>query len=109
VVEELAHGDVAALHRELGNVFRDVVVERQLAPLDELHHGDAGERQHRAYYMVDRLVFRRDVEAEVGEAVALVQEDTPVFRDEHRRADDVLLGHDARHGRVEARRRLRAE
>ena len=51
--------------------------------------------------MVDRLVLRRDVEAEVGEAVALVQEHSPVLRHEHRRADDVLLGHDARDGRIE--------
>ena len=82
-----------ALQRKLGDVLRDLVVELDAPLLDKLHHGHAGERQHRADDVVDRFVLGRRLESEVGETVSLVEQHLAALRDEHGRADDMLLRH----------------
>ena len=86
VVEQLPDGDVVPLHRKLGDELRDVVVERELAALDQLHHGDAGEREHRPDDVIDGLVLRRRIEAQVGESVSPFQKNPILVLHQHRSA-----------------------
>jgi len=85
-----SNGYVMTLQRKFRNEFGDVVVQRQLAALHLLHHGDSGERQHGADDVVHSLVSCWYFKAEVGETVSFMQQDAVAARHQHGSANNML-------------------
>src|SRR5262249_25097460 len=91
---QLADGDAVPLQGKFRDVLGNVVVESELAALHLLHHGDAGERQHRSDYVVNGLIFSRGFQTQVGKAVTFMENDAAAARDQYRGSHDVLAGND---------------
>ena len=69
---------------------RDLVVERQLAAIAELHDRDRGERLRDRSPVEDRAVVDALARCLVGEPVVVAREDLAVAHDERAGADDLV-------------------
>src|SRR2546422_929668 len=76
--------------RELGEVARHAIVERQPAAITQLHHRDRGERLGDGGPMEDGALVHALTQGPVGEAVLVVRQHPAVPQHEHAAADHAV-------------------
>ena len=93
VGQQVAQGDFCPRRRGFGQMAADGVVERELAVLREQEHGHRDELLGQRGDLVDAFGQRGGAQLDVGQAVALGEDEFVVDRHRQRQARDALGAH----------------
>ena len=91
------------LHGKLRDKFGDVIIERNLAALDQLHHRNPRKRQHRPDDVIHRLVLSRGLQPQVREAIPAMQQYFAALHHQHRGPGNAFLRNHPPRNRIQVR------